>query len=115
VLDVKDAADRALPGAMIGRANVFVQNLVPGAAARLGLDAVTLRQARPSLIHCSISGYGEDGPDASRKVCNLLIQCETWLVLSTGTPETPSRRRFPSPTSPPASTPTAASSRPCTT
>jgi itaconate CoA-transferase len=94
VLDVKDAADRALLGAMIDRADVFVQNLVPGAAARLGLDASTLRAARPSLVHCSISGYGEDGPYATKKAYDLLIQCETGLVLSTGTPETPSKAGF---------------------
>jgi crotonobetainyl-CoA:carnitine CoA-transferase CaiB-like acyl-CoA transferase len=94
VLDVKDAADRALLGAMIGRADVFVQNLIPGAAARLGLDAGTLRAARPSLIHCSISGYGEDGPYASKKAYDLLIQCETGLVLSTGTPQVPSKAGF---------------------
>ncbi|HEX7162480.1 MAG TPA: CaiB/BaiF CoA-transferase family protein [Trebonia sp.] len=94
VLDVKDAADRALLGAMIERADVFVQNLIPGAAARLALDAETLRAARPSLIHCSISGYGEDGPYAAKKAYDLLVQCETGLVLSTGTPETPSKAGF---------------------
>jgi itaconate CoA-transferase len=94
VLDVKDAADRALLGAMIDRADVFMQNLIPGAAARLALDAETLRAARPSLIHCSISGYGEDGPYASKKAYDLLVQCETGLVLSTGTPETPSKAGF---------------------
>jgi itaconate CoA-transferase len=94
VLDVKDTADRALLGALIARADVFVQNLIPGAAARLGLDAATLREARPSLVHCSISGYGEDGPYAAKKAYDLLIQCETGLVLSTGTPETPSKAGF---------------------
>jgi crotonobetainyl-CoA:carnitine CoA-transferase CaiB-like acyl-CoA transferase len=94
VLDVKDATDRALLGAMIDQADVFVQNLIPGAAARLALDAETLRAARPSLIHCSISGYGEDGPYASKKAYDLLVQCETGLVLSTGTPETPSKAGF---------------------
>lgn len=94
VLDLKDAADRALLGAMIARADVFVQNLIPGAAARLGLDAATLRAGRPSLIHCSVSGYGESGPYAAKKAYDLLIQCETGLVLSTGTPETPSKAGF---------------------
>jgi itaconate CoA-transferase len=94
VLDVKDAADRALLGAMIDRADVFMQNLIPGAAARLALDAETLRATRPSLIHCSISGYGEDGPYAAKKAYDLLVQCETGLVLSTGTPETPSKAGF---------------------
>jgi crotonobetainyl-CoA:carnitine CoA-transferase CaiB-like acyl-CoA transferase len=93
-LDVKDPSDRALLGAMIGRADVFVQNLLPGAARRLGLDAETLRADRPGLIHCSISGYGEDGPYASKKAYDLLIQCETGLVMSTGTPETPAKAGF---------------------
>ncbi len=94
VLDVKNAGDRALLGAVIDRADVFVQNLIPGAAGRLGLDAATLRAARPSLIHCSISGYGEDGPYAAKKAYDLLIQCETGLVLSTGTPESPAKAGF---------------------
>ena len=91
---MKDPADRALLAAMISQADVFVQNLIPGAAARLGLDAATLRAARPSLIHCSISGYGESGPYALKKAYDLLIQCETGLVLSTGTPESPAKAGF---------------------
>jgi crotonobetainyl-CoA:carnitine CoA-transferase CaiB-like acyl-CoA transferase len=68
VLDVKDAADRAVLDAMISRADVFVQNLIPGAAERLGLDAATVRAALPRLIHCSISGYGDSpGTAASRR------------------------------------------------
>jgi itaconate CoA-transferase len=93
-LDVKDPADRALLGAVIDRADVFVQNLSPAAAARLGLDAATLRGRRPELVHCSVSGYGEDGPYAAKKAYDLLIQCETGLVLSTGTPETPAKAGF---------------------
>ncbi|HTU09131.1 MAG TPA: CaiB/BaiF CoA-transferase family protein, partial [Trebonia sp.] len=93
-LDVKDPADRALLGAIIDRADVFVQNLIPGAARRLGLDAETLRAGHPSLIHCSISGYGESGPYASKKAYDLLVQCEAGLVMSTGTPETPSKAGF---------------------
>ena len=93
-LDVKDPSDRALLGAMISRADVFVQNLIPGAARRLGLDADALRAERPGLIHCSISGYGEDGPYASKKAYDLLVQCETGLVMSTGTPETPAKAGF---------------------
>jgi itaconate CoA-transferase len=94
VLDVKDPADRALLTAMISRADVFVQNLIPGAAARLRLDAATLRETRPSLIHCSISGYGDSGPYALKKAYDLLIQCETGLVLSTGTPDSPAKAGF---------------------
>ncbi|GAB3736128.1 CaiB/BaiF CoA-transferase family protein [Amycolatopsis oliviviridis] len=90
-LDVKDPADRTLLGAMIGRADVFVQNLVPGAVERLGLDAGTLRAEHPELIHCSISGYGPEGPYRTKKAYDLLVQCETGLVMSTGTPETPAK------------------------
>jgi crotonobetainyl-CoA:carnitine CoA-transferase CaiB-like acyl-CoA transferase len=93
-LDVKDPTDRALLGKVIDRADVFVQNLIPGAAARLGLDAATLRGRRPELVHCSISGYGEDGPYAARKAYDLLIQCEAGLVMSTGTPEAPAKAGF---------------------
>ncbi|MEV7554516.1 CaiB/BaiF CoA-transferase family protein [Amycolatopsis sp. NPDC089917] len=90
-LDIKDPADRALLGAMIDRADVFVQNLVPGAVERLGLDAGTLRAERPELIHCSISGYGPEGPYRTKKAYDLLVQCEAGLVMSTGTPETPAK------------------------
>ncbi|MFD5092446.1 CaiB/BaiF CoA transferase family protein [Amycolatopsis thailandensis] len=90
-LDIKDPADRELLGAMIGRADVFVQNLVPGAVERLGLDAGTLRAEHPELIHCSISGYGPEGPYRTKKAYDLLVQCETGLVMSTGTPEAPAK------------------------
>lgn len=93
-LDVKDSADRRLLDAMIAKADIFVQNLVPGAAERLGLDAETLRAARPELIHCSISGYGPEGPYRSKKAYDLLLQCETGLVMSTGTPEVPAKAGF---------------------
>jgi formyl-CoA transferase len=65
---------------------VFVQNLAPGAAARLGLDAASLTARYPKLIPCTISGYGE-GPWADRKAYDLLVQCQTGLVSLTGTPE----------------------------
>lgn len=90
-LDLKDAADREIVDALISSADVVVQNLVPGAIARLGLDAKTLRDARPDLIHCSISGYGADGPYASKKAYDLLVQCEAGMLAATGTPETPSK------------------------
>ncbi|WP_431873543.1 CaiB/BaiF CoA transferase family protein [Amycolatopsis sacchari] len=91
-LDVKQ--DKELLDAVLARADVFVQNLVPGAAERLGLDAATLRAERPELIHCSISGYGPDGPYRAKKAYDLLVQCETGLVLSTGTPEAPAKAGF---------------------
>jgi len=68
-----------------------VQNLAPGAADRLGLGAVALRSVRPRLIHCSVSGYGPDGPYHLKKAYDLLVQCEAGLVMATGTPETPAK------------------------
>ncbi|MEV5834552.1 CaiB/BaiF CoA-transferase family protein [Nocardia sp. NPDC052112] len=93
-LDVKDPADRRLLDAMIAGADVFVQNLVPGAAERLALDAETLRATRPELIHCSISGYGPTGPYRSKKAYDLLLQCETGLVMATGTSDVPAKAGF---------------------
>ena len=90
-LDIKDPDDRAVLDALLDRADVFVQNLVPGAVERLGLDAAAVRETRPALIHCSVSGYGPDGPYRSKKAYDLLVQCETGLVMSTGTPEVPSK------------------------
>lgn len=86
-LDIKDPDDRALLDRMIERADVMVQNLVPGAVDRLGLDAATVRARRPELIHCSISGYGPDGPYRTKKAYDLLVQCEAGMVSVTGTPE----------------------------
>jgi crotonobetainyl-CoA:carnitine CoA-transferase CaiB-like acyl-CoA transferase len=88
-LDIKDPADRGLLDRLVDAADVFVQNLVPGAAERLGLDAASLRARRPELIHCSISGYGPAGPYRDRKAYDLLMQCETGLVEVTGTPDEP--------------------------
>jgi itaconate CoA-transferase len=90
-LDIKDAGDRALLDRLIGEADVFVQNLIPGAVERLELDADTLRALRPELIHCSISGYGNDGPYRTKKAYDLLVQCETGLLSTTGTPDAPAK------------------------
>jgi crotonobetainyl-CoA:carnitine CoA-transferase CaiB-like acyl-CoA transferase len=89
VLDIKDPADRGLLDAMLASADVLVQNLIPGAMQRLGLDAKTLRERHPRLITCSISGYGPDGPYRTKKAYDLLVQCETGLLSVTGTPESP--------------------------
>lgn len=86
-LDLKNAADRAVLDRMIGGADVVLQNLIPGAVERLGLDAPTLRASRPELIHCSISGYGTSGPYRTKKAYDLLVQCETGMVSVTGTPD----------------------------
>ena len=89
--DVKTAEGRALLQALVDHADVFVQNLVPGAAERLGLGSDDLRRTRPELIHCSISGYGPDGPYRTKKAYDLLVQCEAGLVMSTGTEDAPAK------------------------
>jgi formyl-CoA transferase len=76
---------------MIAKADVFVQNLKPGALARLGFAAERLRRAHPRLIVCSVSGYGEDGPFAGRKAYDLLVQAESGLASITGGPNEPAR------------------------
>jgi itaconate CoA-transferase len=91
VLDIKAAADRALLERIVARADVFVQNLSPGAAARAGFAPEELRRRFPRLITCSISGYGEDGPYRDMKAYDLLIQGETGLASITGSPEAPGR------------------------
>jgi len=90
-LDIKDPGDRAVLDSMLTHADVFIQNLVPGAIARLGLDEQTLRAAHPRLITCSISGYGPDGPYRSKKAYDLLVQCEVGLLSVTGTPDSPAK------------------------
>ncbi len=89
-LDVKHpAARQILQRLVLEKADVVVQNLAPGASARLGLDHATLAQHKPSIIVCDISGYGADGPYRDRKAYDLLIQSEAGFVSVTGTPEEP--------------------------
>ncbi len=90
-LDLKQPDDLALARRMIARADVFIQNLAPGAAARLGLDPQALRAGHPRLITCTISGYGEAGPYAEMKAYDLLVQAESGLASITGRPEGPGR------------------------
>ncbi|WP_055558101.1 CaiB/BaiF CoA-transferase family protein [Streptomyces sp. NBRC 110028] len=90
-LDLKSERGRGVLEALLARADVFVQNLAPGAAARLGLDAEALAERFPSLIPCSISGYGTSGPWADRKAYDLLVQCQTGLVSLTGSAEEAAR------------------------
>jgi itaconate CoA-transferase len=90
-LDIKDPGDRAVLDALLGRADVFVQNLAPGAAGRLGLGAEDLRRRYPRLVSCAISGYGPDGPYRHKKAYDLLVQCEAGLLSVTGTPEEPAK------------------------
>jgi itaconate CoA-transferase len=91
VLDLTKRQDKALLEALIARADVFVQNLKPGALEKLGFAVARLRRAYPRLIVCSISGYGESGPYAERKAYDLLIQAEAGLASVTGGPEAPAR------------------------
>jgi formyl-CoA transferase len=91
VLDLSGAGDKALFAALLARADVFVQNLKPGAIGKLGFPVAELRRKHPRLICCSISGYGESGPYAARKAYDLLVQAETGLASVTGGPEAPAR------------------------
>ncbi|MCF2528741.1 CaiB/BaiF CoA transferase family protein [Yinghuangia soli] len=83
-LDLKAGAGRAILEELLAGADVFVQNLAPGAAARMGLGAADLAARFPDLIACTVSGYGTDGPWADRKAYDLLVQCQTGLVSLTG-------------------------------
>jgi itaconate CoA-transferase len=90
-LNIKNPRDRDLLQRMLREADVFIQNLAPGAAARSGFDAGELRVSNPRLITVDISGYGEDGPYREMKAYDLLVQCETGLASITGAPEQPGR------------------------
>jgi itaconate CoA-transferase len=91
VLDLGKAEDKALLEAMLAKADVFMQNLKPGAVAKLGFAISRLRKDYPRLICCSISGYGESGPYAQRKAYDLLIQAESGVSSVTGGPQGPAR------------------------
>ncbi|MGZ9083810.1 MAG: CaiB/BaiF CoA transferase family protein [Rhodoplanes sp.] len=91
VLDIKSFEDAALLARMLAKADVFVQNLIPGAADRAGFGSDELRRRHPQLITCDISGYGETGPYRDMKAYDLLVQCETGLASVTGVPERPGR------------------------
>lgn len=84
-LDLKDPGDRQVLDELLARADVFVQNLAPGAADRLGLAPDVLRAAHPRLVVCGLSGYGDNGPYRDKKAYDLLIQCETGVPSVTGT------------------------------
>ncbi|HEV7800956.1 MAG TPA: CaiB/BaiF CoA-transferase family protein [Burkholderiales bacterium] len=90
-LDVKHPQAGEILGRLLGTADVFIQNLAPGAAKRLGLDAATLLEKNPRLIVCDISGYGDSGPYADKKAYDLLVQSEAGVLSVTGTEEAPSK------------------------
>lgn len=90
-LDVKAPRGREVLDRLLARADVFVQNLAPGAAARLGLDGATLRARHPGLVVCNITGYDQAGAWGGRKAYDMLVQAEAGFMALTGTPDTPSR------------------------
>jgi itaconate CoA-transferase len=94
-LDVKHPKAKEILARLLEKADVFVQNLAPGAVERLGLGAEELRKRHPRLIWCGISGYGPAGPYAKKKAYDLLVQCEAGLLSVTGTPETPVKAGIP--------------------
>jgi itaconate CoA-transferase len=90
-LDIKNPDDKALLARLIARADVFIQNLAPGAMARAGFASAELRARHPRLITVDISGYGEEGDYATMKAYDLLVQAETGLAWVTGRAEGPGR------------------------
>ncbi|MFJ4965000.1 CaiB/BaiF CoA transferase family protein [Streptomyces sp. NPDC088729] len=94
-VDLKDPRGLAVVRELVAGADVFVQNLAQGAAARLGLDAATLCAAHPRLVAVDISGYGAGGPYAHKRAYDMLVQCEAGLVSVTGTAEQPVKAGFP--------------------
>ncbi|MFD4528001.1 CaiB/BaiF CoA transferase family protein [Streptomyces sp. NPDC058470] len=94
-LDLKDPRGLDVVHRLVADADVFVQNLAQGAAARLGLDAATLCAAHPRLVAVDISGYGASGPYADKRAYDMLVQCEAGLVSVTGTPEQPVKAGIP--------------------
>jgi crotonobetainyl-CoA:carnitine CoA-transferase CaiB-like acyl-CoA transferase len=90
-LDIKKKEDAALLARMIAKADIFIQNLAPGAARRAGFGAEDLRARHPRLVTVDVSGYGESGPHAKMKAYDLLIQSESGLASITGTPDGPGR------------------------
>ncbi len=90
-LDIKNPDDAALLHRVLDKADVFIQNLAPGAIARTGFGEGVLRKRNPRLITCDISGYGEDGRYSDMKAYDFLVQCESGLVSVNGAPGHPGR------------------------
>lgn len=93
-LDVKHPDARPILARLVARSDVVVQNLAPGAAARLGISIEALRPQYPRIIVCDISGYGADGPYRDKKAYDLMVQAEAGLLAVTGTPESMARAGF---------------------
>jgi itaconate CoA-transferase len=91
VADIKDPTDAALLHRILSKADVFIQNLAPGAAARSGFGSEELRKRYPRMITVDISGYGESGDYATMKAYDLLVQAESGLAMITGHPAGPGR------------------------
>jgi crotonobetainyl-CoA:carnitine CoA-transferase CaiB-like acyl-CoA transferase len=91
VLDLKSKSDLALLHRMVGKADVLVQNLAPGAIDRLGLSAAIVAERFPSLIAVNIVGYGQDTSYATMRAYDMLVQAESGICAVTGTPDTPSK------------------------
>ena len=94
-LDVKHPRAAEILERLVRKADVFLQNLAPGAVERLGLGSSELRKKHPRLIWCGISGYGPAGPYAEKKAYDLLVQCEAGLLSVTGTPSQPAKAGIP--------------------
>ncbi len=90
-LDLKQPNELKILKNMIGKADVFIQNLIPGALERLGISMTELREVDPRLIVCDISGYGSSGPFSQMKAYDFLVQAEVGLAQITGAPEEPGR------------------------
>ncbi len=94
-LDLKQAAGRAVLTDLIAGADVFLQNLAPGATARLGFAAAGLRERHPRLVTVDLSGYGSTGPYRDKRAYDMLVQCEAALASVTGSPEQPAKTGMP--------------------
>lgn len=94
-VDLKSSEGRAVVRRLIEGADVFVQNLAPGAAERLGLGTAELRSNQPGLIAVDLSGFGTGGPMEQRKAYDMLIQAEAGLISATGTPEATAKTGIP--------------------
>jgi itaconate CoA-transferase len=90
-IDIKSPEGRKVLDALLPKTDVFVQNLAPGAAERLGLDAASLLQRFPRIIACDVSGYGTGGPYSDKKAYDLLVQCEAGVLAVNGTEAEPAK------------------------